>query len=143
MYVSFFKKIFGGKEDRTESSSTPPAPPPQPEPVKITEISPEQLKARLDNGDELVVVDLRQAWEYHAGHIPGAVNIFLQQVPMRANELPRDKPIVLQCWHGFTSLDAAGYLIQNGWPAVNIASLNGGMAGWVQSQGPDALEKTA
>lgn len=142
--MSFFKKIFGSKgEDSAKSSSTPPAPPPVPEAIKITEISPEQLKGRLDNGDELVVVDLRQAWEYHAGHIPGAINIFLQQVPMRANELPRDKPIVLQCWHGFTSLDAAGYLIQNGWPAANIASLNGGMAGWVQSQGPDALEKSA
>lgn len=142
--MSFFKKIFGSKdEDSAGRDATPPAPQPaEPEPVKITEISPEQLKARLDNGDELVVVDLRQAWEYHAGHIPGAINIFLQQVPVRANELPRDKPIVLQCWHGFTSLDAAGYLIQNGWPAANIASLSGGMAGWVQSLGPDALEKS-
>jgi len=46
------------------------------EPMSITEVSPEQLQARLERGDDLLVVDLRQPWEYHAGHIPGAVSLF-------------------------------------------------------------------
>ena len=70
------------------------------EPMSITEVSPEQLKARLDRGDDVVVVDLRQAWEYHAGHIPGAVSLFIEEIPMRLSELPTDVDIVLQCWHG-------------------------------------------
>jgi adenylyltransferase/sulfurtransferase len=141
--VSILKKIFGSKEETASGRQRPQAapPPPRPEPVKITEISPEQLKARLDNGDDVLVVDLRQPWEYQAGHIPGAVNIFLQQIPSRTGELPKDKSIVLQCWHGFTSLDAAGFLVQNGWSADNIVSLSGGMAGWVQTHGPASLEK--
>jgi rhodanese-related sulfurtransferase len=49
------------------------------EPTSIIEVSPEQLKARLDRGDDVVVVDLRQAWEYHAGHIPSAVSLFIER----------------------------------------------------------------
>jgi adenylyltransferase/sulfurtransferase len=108
--------------------------------MSITEISPEQLKARLDRGDEVVVIDLRRTWEYHAGHIPGAVSLFIEEIPVRLQELPTDVDIVLQCWHGHTSLDVAAYMIQQGWLASHVASLSGGMAGWVQTHGLTALE---
>ena len=110
------------------------------ESVSITEVSPEQLKTRLERGDDVVVVDLRQAWEYHAGHIPGAVSLFIEEVPMRLHELPTDVDIVFQCWRGHTSLDVAAYLIQQGWSPSHIASLSGGIAGWVQTHGVAALE---
>jgi rhodanese-related sulfurtransferase len=110
-------------------------------PIRITEVSPEQLKARLECGDDVVVVDLRQAWEHHAGHIPGAVSLFIEEIPMRLHELPIDVDIVLQCWHGHTSLDVAAYLIQQGWLASRIASLSGGIAGWVHTHGATALER--
>ena len=108
-------------------------------PLQIAELSPDELKARLDNGDDLVVVDMRQAWEYQSGHIPGARHMFIQEIPMRINELPKDKDVVFQCWHGYTSLDAAGFLIQNGWEASRVFSLNGGMAGWASTFGQDGL----
>ena len=108
--------------------------------MQITEISPQQLHARLTQGDRLVVVDLRQPWEYATGHIPGAMNIFIQDIPRRLHELPQDQDIVFQCWHGMTSLDVAGFAIQNGWLAGHIASLSGGMAGWVQTHGPQSLQ---
>jgi rhodanese-related sulfurtransferase len=108
----------------------------------ITEITPQELQARLAQGDKVVVVDLRQPWEYHAGHIPGARSLFIQEVPMRLNELPIETDIILQCWHGHTSLDVAAFVIQQGWPATRIASLRGGMAGWVQDYGPQSLEST-
>ena len=109
--------------------------------MSITEVSPEQLKARLDRADDVVVVDLRQAWEYHAGHIPGALSMFLEELPLRLSELPINVDIVLQCWHGHTSLDVAAYLIQQGWLASRVASLSGGIAGWVQTHGVTALER--
>ena len=111
------------------------------EPMRITEVSPEQLKARLDCGDDVVVVDLRQPGEYDAGHIPGAVSLFIEEVPVRLSELPTDVDIVFQCWHGHTSLDVAAYVIQQGWPAGRIASLSGGMAGWVHTHGVAALAR--
>ena len=110
------------------------------EPMSITEVSPEQLQARLERGDDLLVVDLRQPWEYHAGHIPGAVSLFIEEVPMRLSELPTDVDIILQCWHGHTSLDVSAYLIQQGWLASRIASLSGGIAGWVHTHGVMGLE---
>src|SRR5438128_11318374 len=101
--------------------------------MSITEVSPEQLKARLDRGDDVVVVYLRQAWEYHAGHIPGAPSLFIEEVPMRRSELPTDVDIVLQCWHGHTSLDVAPYMIQHGWRARRLGCLSRGIAGRVQT----------
>jgi rhodanese-related sulfurtransferase len=111
------------------------------ESMHISEVSPEQLKARLERGDQVVVVDLRQPWEYHAGHIPGALSLFIEEVPARLHELPTDVDIVLQCWHGHTSLDVAAYVIQQGWSASRIASLSGGIAGWVQTHGVTALAR--
>jgi hypothetical protein len=75
--MSFLKNIFGGNKSKepphTEATgAAPPPPEPEPQPIRISELTPYELKARLDNGDELVVVDMRQAWEYEAGHIPGA-----------------------------------------------------------------------
>ena len=94
--------------------------------MSITEVSPEQLKARLDHGEDVVVVDLRRGWEYHAGHIPGALSLFIEEVPMRLSELPTDVDIVLQCWHGHSSLDVAAYMIQQGWLRQSCCELERG-----------------
>jgi len=136
--LNFLKRLFGKTEAAAGSA---PAPKPKSEPVRIAEILPEQLKARLDNNDELVVVDMRQKWEYQAGHIPGAINMFVQEIPARINELPTDRDIVLQCWHGNTSLGAAAYLIEQGRPAHRVLSLNGGIAGWTSAFGQKGLSK--
>jgi rhodanese-related sulfurtransferase len=134
--MGLLKKIFGSKgAEKKVEQSTPAAP----EPLRINEISPQELKAKLDNGDNVMVVDMRQAWEYQHGHIPGATHMFINEIPARINELPKDKDIVFQCWHGNTSLQASAFLIQNGWPAERVASLSGGIAGWVQAHGQGAL----
>jgi len=142
--MSFLKKIFGGKgkdkEPMTEQPTPPPAPP-EPEPIQVNEITPHDLKERLDNGDDLIVVDMRQAWEYQSGHIPGAMHMFIQEIPARYTELPKDKDIVFQCWSGNTSLDASGFLIQNGWEDSKVFSLSGGIGGWSTAFGPDGLVK--
>jgi rhodanese-related sulfurtransferase len=141
--MSFLKKLFGGGEKESETAPTAPPPPPtpEPEPIRITEITPIELKSRLENGNKIMVVDMRQVWEYQSGHIPGAKHMFIQEIPARVNELPKDVDIVFQCWHGNTSQGACGFVIQNGWPAERIFSLQGGMAGWVQANGQDSLER--
>jgi len=142
--MNILKKIFSRNNHTspiTETPSTPPATIPEPPSLQIIEVSPTELQARLANGDELVVVDMRSSWEYQFGHIPGAINIFAQQIPFRFNEIPRDADIVFQCWHGNTSIGACGFMIENGWPADRVSSLQGGMAGWVQACGQASLEK--
>jgi rhodanese-related sulfurtransferase len=139
--VDFLKRLLGGQEKGEAVHPAPAALPSTPEPIQINEISPQELKARLDNGDNLIVVDMRQAWEYQAGHIPGAKHIFVHEIPVRMSELPKDVDIVFQCWHGNTSLGATGFLIENGWSASHVASLRGGMAGWVETHGQASLVK--
>ena len=142
--MGIMKKLFGGKDkDEKEGAAPTPAPTPEPEPepeiIQVKEIMPDELKDRLDNGDELVVIDMRQEWEYQSGHIPGASHMFIQEIPGRINELPKDVDIVFQCWHGNSSLGASAYLIENGWDAARIYSLSGGIAGWVQTFGQEGL----
>lgn len=136
--MGLLKKLFGSKgEEKKMAPSTPAAP--EPEYIQIREVSAQDLKARLDNGDDVVVVDMRQSWEYQHGHIPGATHMFVNEIPARLNELPKDKDIVFQCWTGNTSLQASAYLIENGWSAERVASLEGGIAGWVQTNGQGSL----
>ena len=140
--MSLLKKLFDRRqEDEETTASPPPKPVPMPVPLRVREITPHDLKTQLENGHNLVVVDMRARWEYQAGHIPGAINMFIQEIPARFTELPEDAQIVFQCWHGNTSLDAGAFLIQQGWSETNVASLSGGMAGWVQTHGQESLAK--
>ena len=139
--MNILKKLFGGSEP--QSSPPEPAPPPKrpAEPIRINQISPAELRARLDNGDLLTVVDMRQGWEYQSGHIPGAINIFVQDIPARLAESPKDRDIVFQCWHGNTSQSASAFVIENGWDSQRVFSLSGGMAGWASAMGKAGLVK--
>jgi hydroxyacylglutathione hydrolase len=119
----------------------PPPLPPEPEPLLINEIEPDELNELIQTGDDVTIIDLRQSWEYGSGHIPGAISLPIMELPRRRNEIPQDRPVVLQCYHGISSLDAAGYLIENGWEIDKIRSLSGGMSGWTISQGIDSLVK--
>lgn len=142
--MSFLKRLFSRKKNPLpQGEEIPPAATnvSEPPPLHITEISPSELHARLDSDNGVVVVDMRSSWEYQAGHIPGAINIFAQQIPFRFRELPKNAEIVFQCWHGNTSIGACGFLIENDWPADQVSSLQGGMAGWVQTYGQASLEK--
>ncbi len=74
-----------------------------------------------------LLVDVRTPGEFKEGHIPGAVNIDLQRLGQRLNEIPRDKPVVLYCRSGQRSSVAAGMLAQAGYD--NIYDL-GGIITW-------------
>jgi 3-mercaptopyruvate sulfurtransferase SseA len=55
----------------------------------------ERVKEQLDAGTVLMLVDVRSAEEYNAGHIPKAKSIPLEVLPRRMAEIPRDIPVVL------------------------------------------------
>jgi hypothetical protein len=60
----------------------------------------EKLKSQLDNSQTLLV-DVREASEYRAGHIPNATNIPLQTLARNLSKIPTDRPVVLYCSSGY------------------------------------------
>jgi rhodanese-related sulfurtransferase len=73
-------------------------------------------------------IDVRQAYEFDAGHVEGAVHMSLQEVPARYGELDRHRPIIVTCQVGQRSALAAEFLTDRGLTAHN---LEGGLESWV------------
>ncbi len=90
-------------------------------------ISSRDLERYLDEGRELFLADLRERRDYEAGHIQGAINFPGDSWRMRILEFPRDRLIVLYCYHGPNSLLAARQLSAMGF---QTADLYGGMDGY-------------
>lgn len=86
-----------------------------------------EVKAALDGKQPLVILDVRSADEYRAGHIAGALLIPLGELRGRMNELPKDRQILCVCRSGARSGSAVGHLTGAGFDAVN---LRGGMMSW-------------
>ena len=83
-------------------------------------ISGAQLDEYLDQGITLFLVDMRDAKTYGRGHIRGAVNIPSGELKLRVAELPRDRLIVLYCYHGPNSMRAARWLASLGYEAADV-----------------------
>jgi rhodanese-related sulfurtransferase/DNA-binding transcriptional ArsR family regulator len=64
---------------------------------RLEPVTREELARRLEDGDDLVVLDVRPAAEYAAGHLPGAVSIPVGELRRRLAELPTDSEIVAYC----------------------------------------------
>ncbi|WP_040225729.1 rhodanese-like domain-containing protein [Bhargavaea cecembensis] len=90
-------------------------------------ISTEELEQRLEAGEELAMIDVREAEEVAAGMIPGAVHIPLMELPERFGELDRDTQYILICRSGGRSTMAAEFLEGQGFDVVNMT---GGMLEW-------------
>lgn len=86
------------------------------------------------NQGKTVVLDVRNAEDFAAGHIRGAVNIPLQDLPQRLGELEksRAKTIIVVCQSGVTSAKASAQLDKAGFK--DVVSLTGGLTAW-QGQG--------
>jgi rhodanese-related sulfurtransferase len=89
-----------------------------------------QLRQRLATEPAPFLLDVREPWEYQAGHVPGAQLIPLGELEQRVNEVPRDQPVLAICHSGQRSLAAAGYLLQLGYPSVS--NVEGGTAAWIE-----------
>jgi rhodanese-related sulfurtransferase len=64
---------------------------------QLEPVTRQELARRLQDGDDLVVLDVRPAAEHAAGHLPGAVSIPVEELRRRLAELPRDREIVAYC----------------------------------------------
>jgi rhodanese-related sulfurtransferase len=94
------------------------------------DITPQELKSRLDAHRPLVLLDVREDWETRLCRLENATHIPIEEIEQRTDELGRDDDIVVYCHHGVRSAAVAGYLRQLGFKAVNLA---GGVDAWAQS----------
>lgn len=100
----------------------------------ITQLTPAELKARLDGGEALTVVDVREPWELAVCALPGARHIPMREIPGRVAELPRDASVVLLCHHGVRSQHVAGFLERLGFE--RLYNLAGGIDAWAKDVDP-------
>ena len=98
------------------------------------EVSARALKAELDAGRPVVLLDVREPFEWEICRIPGSVLMPLREVPARLTELDPAATVVTVCHTGMRSLDAAQFLRSRG--IANARSLRGGVAGWAEEIDP-------
>jgi rhodanese-related sulfurtransferase len=97
---------------------------------RIKEISIDEVKLRLDRGEELLLVDVREESEFAKDHLPGAIHlgkgVIERDVEGRVPDL--NTPLVLYCGGGFRSAIAADNLQKMGY--TRVRSMDGGIRGW-------------
>jgi rhodanese-related sulfurtransferase len=91
-------------------------------------ILPSELKARIQQGEKLHIIDVREDEEVAMGMIPGAKHIALGQLPERHNEIPRTGEVIMVCRSGNRSGRACEYLEMLGFD--NLTNMTGGMLAW-------------
>jgi len=92
------------------------------------EITPAELKARLDRGEKPVLVDVREPWEQEICRIEGARLVPMGALAASLNTLPDVEEVICYCHHGMRSLDAAAWLRFQGFEKAK--SLAGGIERW-------------
>jgi monothiol glutaredoxin len=104
------------------------------EPPRVKRLSATELRARLDRGDDVFMVDVRSPMEQAIAHIEGArlLDAALQEEIMR---LPRDRSIVCLCHTGVRSRHAAEELVQIGFR--DVYNLEGGIEAWSRDVDPE------
>ncbi len=91
------------------------------------------IEAADVDADTATLIDVREDYEWVAGHIPSAVAIPMSLLPERLHELPEARPLTIVCRSGNRSGKVTAWLLQNGIDAVNMA---GGMLAWADAGRP-------
>ena len=94
----------------------------------IPKMSANELKQKMDAREPFELIDVRETYEYEIARIDGARLIPLGEIAERADELRRDRPIVVHCHSGRRSAEAVRLLQQRGFG--NIYNLEGGIDAW-------------
>lgn len=98
------------------------------------DITPEELKGRLDRGEKPRLLDIRVEWETQICKLPGAMLVPMQEVQDWAQGFDRSLEVVVYCHHGIRSARVAVWLREQGF--AKAVSLAGGIAGWAETVDP-------
>lgn len=91
-------------------------------------ITPEEIKKRLENGEKLHIIDVREHEEVVLGMIPGTLHIPLMQIPERIKEIPQNGETIFVCRSGNRSGKACDFLEDQG--LSGLKNMIGGMLAW-------------
>jgi len=101
----------------------------------MDEITPSELKKRLDNGDDIQIVDVRENNEVAISRLPNSLHIPLAQVLVRMNEIDPTRETVVHCKMGGRSARAIDALQRSGFTG-KLVNLKGGIIGWSNDVDP-------
>ncbi len=102
--------------------------------TEIAEIEAAELKQRLERGERLSILDVREPEEIALASFPGAIHVPMGDVPSRLAELDPEAEWVIVCHHGMRSAQVAMYLARMGFE--RIANLSGGIDEWSLTADP-------
>lgn len=91
-------------------------------------LSVNQLIHLQQENNQLQVVDIRDTASFEAGHIPHSTNLTNENLATFIGDADMDKPLVVVCYHGISSQNAAQYLNEQGFD--DVYSLDGGFQAW-------------
>lgn len=97
------------------------------------ELEPQAAQSLLEENSDALLVDVREDYERAAGHIADSLHMKLGELSARAEELPRERPIIFYCRIGARSQMAAQAFRAAGYDAYNMV---GGLARWVAERRP-------
>ncbi len=100
----------------------------------MSEITPRDLKARIDRNESPLLLDVRQDWETRLCRLPNAVHIPIEEIELRVAELNADDPTVVYCHQGVRSAAVADYLRSLGFK--DVQNLAGGVDLWARTVDP-------
>lgn len=89
--------------------------------------TPEEVAARLNNGEKLYMLDVREPEEWEDGHVAGALHIPLGSLSGRVHELDAKQEVIVICRSGHRSGMACEWLSEQGFNAINMV---GGLNHW-------------
>ncbi|MBN8235570.1 rhodanese-like domain-containing protein [Halobacillus kuroshimensis] len=95
---------------------------------EIKEITPQEVENKLDNNEDIKVIDVREDDEVAQGMIPGARHIKLSDIPQSVDQLPKDESYVMVCRSGRRSMNASEFMKEKGFS--NVSNMEGGMLKW-------------
>jgi len=99
----------------------------------IPQVTALELKQRIDAGESLYILDVREPWEYQIANLGGTL-IPVNEVARRMAEIDRERAVVVHCHSGVRSQRIAEFLQQAGYP--NVANLAGGITAWANDVDP-------
>ncbi len=94
----------------------------------VQTLSVAEFKTWRDDNKDCVLLDVREDGEVAYANIDGHTHIAMNLIPLRHNELPDDKPIVVYCHHGMRSMQVALFLEHAGFS--DVYNLSGGIEAW-------------
>ena len=97
----------------------------------INEVDALGLEQLREKQGELVLIDVRTDVEYAQGAVPGSKHLPLHMLPLMADQIDNEKPVVFICRSGARSAQACAFMASKGF--ANVYNLRGGVMGWAQA----------